>query len=86
MREPKPKVVKTENGWEPAFWWNAHTIFPNGIETKVPAGYQVEPGFAKPTKAEAQAKLDADLRQCAYIDATSRQYQSQYASACGYHD
>jgi hypothetical protein len=68
------KVVKTENGWEPAFWQEHF------------GEYVVEPGFAKRTKREAEAALAADLAISAACVAAERLYQGQYAYAAGYHN
>ena len=65
----RAKVIKTEFGWEPAF------------DTGNGEGYVIEDGFAKPTRAEAQAALDASLE----CESESR-YAAQYAHACGYID
>ena len=70
----KSKVVKTELGWEPAFCWP---------DTKE---WVVEPGFAKPTRQQAQEALNRDNEQAARINASERAYSSQYAYACGYYD
>ena len=72
--KPSPIVIETENGWEPAFWDE------NLRE------YVIEPGFALPTRAEAQASLDRDIAQSDAIDAQQRIYESQMAYACGYRD
>lgn len=83
----KSKVIKTELGWEPAFWQEASEGFnEHGVYVAFPAGFVIEPGFAKPTKAEAQAALDRDNEESARIDAGQRHYQSGYDYACGYRD
>ena len=68
----KAKVLKTEFGWEPAYWYD-------GI-------WNIDPGFAKTTRREAQAALDADLDQCLAIDAQQRIYAAGMDYACGYRD
>ena len=68
------KVIKTAEGWEPAFW---------DEQTKE---WYIEPGFALPTKCEAEQALKADAEQCARIDAADQLYASQYDYACGYRD
>lgn len=70
----KSKVIKTEYGWEPAFYWD---------DTRE---WVIEPGFAKATRAEAQAALDKDNEESRRIDAGQRHYQSGYDYACGYRD
>ena len=69
----KSRVVKTENGWEPAFFQPI-------------TGWTVEPGFARPTRREALSLLDQDERDAARCDAASRQYAAGYAFACGYRE
>lgn len=66
------KVVKTDQGWEPAFLWKGE--------------WMIEPGFARPTRAEAVAQLKRDLEQSARIDAQQREYARGYDYACGYVD
>ena len=68
------KVIKTEEGWEPAFW-DEHSN-----------EWSIEPGFALPTKRKAEQALKADADACNKIDATDRLYASQYEYACGYRD
>lgn len=68
----KAKVIKTENGWEPAFLYDG--------------GWEIEPGFALPTKREAEAALRRDIEQCAIIDAQQCAYSSGIDYACGYRD
>ena len=70
----RAKVIKTEYGWEPAYWSEHFKEF------------VIEPGFAQPTRALAQAALDADLQSSLQIDADQRAYQAGVDHACGYHD
>lgn len=81
------RVVKTELGWEPEFWYAGHSyVNHEGKTVTIPAGWYIEPGFASSSKKEAQAKLDADLEQARISEAADRQYQSQLAYACGERD
>jgi hypothetical protein len=74
----KARIIKTDLGYEPAF--SHRDALGNYGE------YEIEPGFANPTRREAQAALDADLRADQRVSAADRIYQSGFASACGYHD
>lgn len=67
-------ILRTCNGFEPAFRWNR-----NGQ-------WEVEPGSAKPTLAEAIAAMDRDWNQSHQSEAAERLYQSGIAYACGYRD
>jgi hypothetical protein len=70
----KAKIVKTEFGFEPAFW------------NEDSGSYVVEPGFAKSTRDEAQEALNRDLQSCRDSDFQSRIYEAQIAYACGERD
>lgn len=75
MSNHPPKVVKTERGWEPAFWSEHHN------------DYFLEPdSVAKATREEAEAALKADLEYAADCDAQDRHFQAQLAYACGYYN
>ncbi len=76
MKQPKLKykIVKTELGFEPCF------SFDDGKT------WGIEPGFAKPTRAEAQAVLDADIALSHAWESESRNYRIGYDHACGYQD
>ena len=71
MKRPRAIVVETVFGWEPAFW------------DEESQNYAIEPGFALPTKQEAEQVLQHDLEQASLIDAQQRRYSSQLDYACG---
>ena len=68
----KAKVVKTENGWEPAFLDSATGV------------WGVEPGFAEATRKKALDSLRRALVLDEACDADCRVYQAGYDAACGY--
>ena len=75
--DQKATVLKTEFGFEPAYAWKERGAW---------GEFSIEPGFAKATRAEAEADMEKDLARCRAIDGASRLYASQYACACGEHD
>lgn len=70
----KAIVVRTDKGWEPAFWCEARQQ------------YEIESGFAVPTAKEAIRKLLEDRRGSAEIAWGQLKYAAGYAYACGYYD
>jgi len=74
----QPRIVKTEYGYEPEYWFD-------GTPT-IPAGWYVEPGFARPTRAEAEAQLNREIANWAAVETAAKEYLAGLDYACGIRD
>ena len=67
-------MVATVFGYEPAYWSDEF------------AEYVIEPGYARPTKAEAEQQLRDDQEIALQLRQSEREYATGMAYACGYRD